>query len=389
MSVKKVCLATLVMALLGLGTVRAQPTNPGPYSTAPGGPLAATPGAPGTPPGYFSARPADTTGATGDLTQPGEPVNLCLSDWIVGPHGPGCCGPLGACGPVQEEIYLQSGLDFPFSDGVFGHTLKEGGWVIQGGGRTLFFNPEEDAAWVVDLSISNVKDQGRNPSYQIPLLHILEPLGTAGLDPRLVGPGTGIFNFIPTAQFKALPIAPKGLNSPTNPNHLRPRLKANTGVKVLSLGTVSGSSPFGTASAVFAAPGVTVEDLNRTFVNVGFGRDWYLFGQAPTYLNCPCGGGCGDNGCGSCGGPVWRIGIDGGGRYGTAKLELHEIRHRGDTIAGVFVGAHSDVEIPCGCCIFQAGIRVEWDYTWMDILQEHNDADVEDINLLFTIGTRF
>ena len=47
---------------------------------------------------------------------------------------------------------------------------------------------------------------------------------------------------------------------------------------------------------VLDSPSVTVEDLNRTFVNIGFGRDWYLFGQAPTYLNRGCGEGCGEGG---------------------------------------------------------------------------------------------
>lgn len=363
MSVKKVCLATLVTALLGLGAVRGQSTNPSPYTTTtPGGLAGGTPGAPGTPPGYFATRPADTAGGTGDLTQPGQPVNLCLSDWIVGPHGPGCCGPVGGCGPIQEEIYLQSGLDFPFSDGVFGHTLQTGGWVIQGGGRTLFFNPEQDAAWVVDLSISNVHDQARNPTYEIPLTHILVPATPSGTSVAT----SAIVDFLPRAALNKLAREKKIKNY-----HGQPIL--------LHAGA-------GTVPNTIAAEGVSVEDLNRTYFNVGFGRDWYLFGEAPTYLNR----GCGEDGCGcGCGGPVWRVGVDGGGRYGSAKLELNQVRHRTDTIAGMFVGAHSDVEIPCGCCIFQAGVRVEWDYTWMDILQEHNDADVQDINLLFTIGTRF
>jgi hypothetical protein len=379
MSVKKVCLATLVTALLGLGAVRGQSSEPSPSPSAtptPGGLLSGTPGAPGTPPGYLSTRPADTTGATGDLTQPGQPVNLCLSDWIVGPHGPGCCGPVGGCGPIQEELYLQSGLDFPFSDGVFGHTLKSDGWVIQGGGRTLFFNPEQDAAWVVDLSISNVRDEGRNPTYEIPLHHILVPTATASNVPGVAN--SAIVEFVPRAFLNKL--ATEKTIQKLNPQ-IKNFKKYHGQPLLLHTGT-------GGAPNTIAAEGVSVADLNRTFFNVGFGRDWYLFGEAPTYLNRGCGSGCGDNGCG-CGGPVWRVGVDGGGRYGTAKVELHEVRHRTDTIAGVFIGAHSDVEVPCGCCIFQAGVRLEWDYTWMDIFQEHNDADLEGINLLFTIGTRF
>ena len=36
------------------------------------------------------------------------------------------------------------------SGGVFGHELGVG-WEIEGGGRTLFFNPACDAAWTVSL----------------------------------------------------------------------------------------------------------------------------------------------------------------------------------------------------------------------------------------------
>src|SRR5690348_2025621 len=130
MSVKKVCLATLVTALLGLGVVRGQysPTTPG----AVGG--LSTP--PATAPAA-STRPGDAPSPQ-DQPSPPLPVNLCLSDWVVGTK-PCCCEPVGANGPVQMEIYLQSGLAFPFSDGVWGHTLKEPGWDIQGGGRSLFF----------------------------------------------------------------------------------------------------------------------------------------------------------------------------------------------------------------------------------------------------------
>jgi hypothetical protein len=373
MSVKKVCLATLITALLGLGTVRGQSTNPSPSATpTPGGLVGSMPGASGAPetaPGYFSTRPADTMGATGDPMQPGQPVNLCLSDWIVGPHGPGCCGPVGGCGPIQEELYLQSGIDFPFSGGVFGHTLKEGGWVIQGGGRTLFFNTEQDAAWVVDLSVSNVKDEGKNPAFEVPLQHIFVP--TATTSSFTTTPNFAIVDFVPRAELARIAKA-KGIKN----FHGQPVL-LNKGANKNGPNTI-------------AAEGVSIEDLNRTFANIGFGRDWYLFGQAPTYLNRSCEGGCGDGacGCGGCGSPVWRIGLDGGGRYGSGKLELHQLRHRTHTIDGAFIGAHTDVEIPCGCCIFQAGFRVEWDYTATNLLQG-NPADLYDVNLLFTVGTRF
>ncbi len=100
---------------------------------------------------------------SGDLPAPVTPPGgITLSKWIIG-TGPCCCGPVGANGPVQMETYLVSGIDFPLDNGhIFGHTLDEG-WVMGGGGRSLFFNPDQTAAWVVDLSITNMHNLGEHP----------------------------------------------------------------------------------------------------------------------------------------------------------------------------------------------------------------------------------
>ena len=59
-----------------------------------------------------------------------------------------------------------------------------------------------------------------------------------------------------------------------------------------------------------------------------------------------------------------------------------------DRIAGLYAGAHADLEIPCGgACIFYTGVRAEWDYTWMDILQR--SSDIMGINALATFGVRW
>lgn len=116
-------------------------------------------------------------------------------------------------------------------------------------------------------------------------------------------------------------------------------------------------------------PGVTVAGLNRTFVNLGFGREYYLWQPA----NAP--------------GTNLRAGWDGGGRYGTCKGDFHEIRHRTDVIGGAWASIHTDLEIPCGCCIFQCGLRSEWAYTWSDILQRQ--SDVMDLNFLVNLGVRY
>ena len=116
---------------------------------------------------------------------------------------------------------------------------------------------------------------------------------------------------------------------------------------------------------------VTIRALNRTFVNFSGGREWYVIGN------------------GSCEGPAWRIGADFGGSWGTAKAEFFEIRHRTDVVGRLFVAIHSDVDVPCGCCIFTFGVRGVWDYSFSDVLQKQNNGDLQDIQVLGTIGVRF
>jgi hypothetical protein len=231
---------------------------------------------------------------------PSEPMTIStsgLSSWITY-RRPCCEGPIGGDGPITYELYLQSGPTFPIGGGFFGHTLEDG-WEIQGGGRTFFFNTDRDAAWTVDVSGSNMHNQGQHSDMFATLHNIIVP----------------------------------------------PGIRA-TSVQV------------------------TTRDLNRTFFNLGGGREWFL--GAPD----------GDS-------PTWRFGVDAGWRYGSAKLKLHEIQHRTEEIEGTWVSAHADVEIPCGCISFVGGVRLEWDYTWMHHILQSTDTNLQDINLLFTAGIRF
>ncbi len=117
------------------------------------------------------------------------------------------------------------------------------------------------------------------------------------------------------------------------------------------------------------APGVTLRNLNRTAVNLGGGHEWYITDPAN----------------GSC--PTWRAGFDVGGRWGSANAEFNEIRHRSKVFEGVWVSLHADVEVPCHCCTFLAGLRMEWDYTFCDLLQ--TNSDLTGINLLLNFGVRY
>ena len=74
------------------------------------------------------------------------------------PGAPGCCGPLGG-GHLAYELYTMTGPNLVFGNGPLTNRLKTG-WVLQGGGRTLFFNTANDAAWVLDLGLSYQYNRG-------------------------------------------------------------------------------------------------------------------------------------------------------------------------------------------------------------------------------------
>jgi hypothetical protein len=116
-------------------------------------------------------------------------------------------------------------------------------------------------------------------------------------------------------------------------------------------------------------PGVTIRGLNRSAVGLGFGREWYIWGSAIDP------------------GPRWRIGWDGGGRYGSMKMDFNEIKHRTRVFEQGYAAAHSDFEWNCCKCIYYAGFRMEWDYTANTILQRQ--SDFQDINWHITLGVRW
>lgn len=244
-----------------------------------------------------------------------DPVPLYgLSSWILY-NQPGCCGPLGNQVPLRYELYLRAGPAIPTGGNLLDQTL-ETGWAIQGGARLLFFNQPQTKAWTFDVGIANIHQNGRRPDVRIPI----------ELNDRFPNP-----NFNPI-----LPV------SATNPQNI-------------TVGEVSTS----------------IRSLNRTFVSLAAGREWYLVGTGAGV------------------GPAWRVGADVGGSWGSAKVEFNEIRFRTDAFGRFFAALHSDLDIPCGCCIFQAGFRAEWGHTWSDILQRQNNGDLQDVLLLGTLGVRF
>jgi hypothetical protein len=303
--------AALVLAALSLCQAHGQPP-----ATLPNSPGGTTP--PGIPPRVWEGAPGAAAGPAGAPPGTAEaPAPLApagLSRWITYDRPCGCCGPVGGDGPITTEVFLRSGASVIAGGGVLSRTLQTG-WVIDGGARSLFFNPARTAAWTVTYGVSNYNYHGDNPNLRVPLT-VLVPASTLG---------------------------PNGQPLPNQ------------------------TIRFGND-----VPGVQIRMYNQTFFNLGMGRDWWIWGPANS---CDC--------------PLWRVGFDFGGRYGTANLKTAELRHRTDVIGGVWVALHTDFEIPWGCGWFVAGFRAEWGYTWSDILQSLNNSDLQAFNLLGRVGYRF
>ncbi len=92
------------------------------------------------------------------------------------------------------------------------------------------------------------------------------------------------------------------------------------------------SSTVNSTTTTIPSVPVSVGNLNRTYLNLAGGKEWYLWGNADPHDKHS----------------NMKAGVDLGGRWGTEKIDLNEIEHRTDTIGGVFFAAHADYETPCG-----------------------------------------
>jgi len=143
---------TVPPVTLGTATVPGLPMPKAAGTAAAGTPLA-SPGT-GTMPYMAGGEPNTLTTLT---APPGLPPALnglqpgtVSSPWT---HSPklDCCGPTGGNGPVTYELYSKTGPSFIVGGGPEFSGAAKFGWMVGGGGRTLLFNPEGDAAWVLDL----------------------------------------------------------------------------------------------------------------------------------------------------------------------------------------------------------------------------------------------
>ncbi len=305
---KQFCLSILALAFIGLGAVHGQESSPSPVPS-----VLPPPGAtmPTTVPRVGSNTPIPTPDDQQDYDGMKYP-NEGVSSWLAYPRWAGCCGRVGGCGPIDMEAYVRTGGSVALPFGLFGATMKPG-WDVEGGVRSLFFNPAETAAWTAELGITNMNFNTTTKNTQALILNFKQ------VTPSPIPGGTPTTTIIP-----AFAVTPSGLNTDT--------------------------------------------------LNIALGREWYLCGSAHDCKSTEW---------------KWRVGFDGGGNWGSERLDLVEIQHKTATIGGFFFSIHTDAEIPCGCALFYAGIRVEYGYLYSNILQNQNNTDLQTASGLLTVGLRY
>jgi hypothetical protein len=331
MSVKRIGLSVLVAAICGLSGLRAQgpihesdifprytanTTDASPYNPLPPGQgdSSAIPSFVPAPAGTTPEGVALDEGSPPNPTPTLVPLGLPASPYLTYPRSPCCCGPAGANGPLGGEVFARSGIAFPIGGGIFNQYLHAG-WDVEAGGRLLLFNPPQTAAWTGTLGISNVNLHTGSANQPVTLFRV--PVHTA----------------------------------PPTP------------------------SPFPISeTVVIPSLDVTVRSLNMTFVNMGFGREWWLWGSADP---------------GAQAGWNWRVGIDGGGRWGSARVDFNEIQHHTGVVGGMYAAVDSDLERAFRCGVFFVGVRFEYNYIWTHLLQDQNNGDFQSLSLLFQTGVRF
>lgn len=115
---------------------------------------------------YLRARESpDVPSATQAPLLPEMPPPVALPS-VTGPDNymtyqqPCCCGPVGGDGPIGWELFIMTGPQLPVAGSFLNHYMNTG-WMVRGGGRSLFFNVDRDAAWTVELGISQSVNQGK------------------------------------------------------------------------------------------------------------------------------------------------------------------------------------------------------------------------------------
>jgi hypothetical protein len=208
--------------------------------------------------------------------------------------GGDCCWPIGAHGPIGQEVYIRSGAAFPLGNALLVRGLNTG-WATTVGGRAQFFDAPGDAAWVLDFH--------------------------------------GFYTY----------------NNSSSQD----------------VATVRGEP-------------VTVRALHRSGVGLGIGRDYFLAG--PGFV-----------------GGIWdanfHYGWDAGARWGAGHADLNLItnhaiyRRHYDVFGQPFAGLNAALDIPMGGWTGFVGGRLEWNYTFSDIIPK--GGSFQEIVAQLTFGVRY
>jgi hypothetical protein len=91
-------------------------------------------------------------GPTGVVVPPPVPAGLPVAGCGLPKPAGDCCGPVGADGPIGQEVYLRFGANFPIGNGLLARGLNTG-YTVQVGGRSQFFDPSGTSAWAVDVHV--------------------------------------------------------------------------------------------------------------------------------------------------------------------------------------------------------------------------------------------
>jgi hypothetical protein len=153
MSAKHGLAGALALALLAGNAAKAEPPTDLPFIPPPE-PIAALQGAPAAP-------PVEMLGGPPDLPPPSCKAQAYAPDAFLYKPRADCCGPIGGNGPVGTEIYTRAGPSFNLPTNDFGRSLRTG-WEVMGGGKTLFFDPSGTRAWVLDLNLGYIYNNGFN-----------------------------------------------------------------------------------------------------------------------------------------------------------------------------------------------------------------------------------
>ena len=158
MTVQRILLG---MALLGgaaplTGTAQAQGLPELPSQSFPSGPrpLSAGTGMTNTPTPTMGSTSAVNVQPLATLTaSPSATMNAPAGGVGCGPGGANCCGPVGGNGPVTYELFTRTGPSLIVGGSPDLSGAARFGWMVEGGGRSLFFNTTNDAAWVAELGL--------------------------------------------------------------------------------------------------------------------------------------------------------------------------------------------------------------------------------------------